>query len=433
MTAHDPVREQAMHEGLREATGQDWSEADAATRQTAGIASLGSGTLIERRERVRMAILRLKDRASDVVRHFVLVLLALATGWCATPDEVIVIVKRQRESVPVTAAGTAAAVVASNEPRTIEEVWDRWFNIPGQVWLDTPSGKKPLFGFDNVYDANGFPRPRIPDPYTYAAVTNPTDPEAMRNYLDWRNAVIKRVNFVANNMPEHAYNFGMIGPKNVEVPKNRPVDAKAVGDYSAIEPGSLGTPLVEPGKARELGANPAEIPRLPGKPGVGGIEVYWFWHHRCNHCLKMARDWYAFQAPVRKAGYKIMSINMSPLRNDAEIEAASYEVASTLEIWQVAWGEDCEYSSNTLDWNGTGKALGIAGTPTLIFINRNGNVPRIERLVGPQDAATMRETLAQVAGWDPGTWPPPPVGGAAPAEPQPASDTNTTPLESLGR
>ena len=350
-----------------------------------------------------------------------LIMLSLTVAVAAeTADEVILLIKRPPANVSAGGASPAPALTA-REPQTIEEVWQRWYAMPGQVWLDTPSGRKPLFGFDTVYDANGFPRPRLPDPFTYAVITNPADPAAIRSYLDWRTAVIKRANVVANQMPEHAYAQGILGPKNVEVPRNRPTDAKAVGDMRAIEAGSRGTPLISPGKARELGAQPEEIPSLPGAPGPGGIEVYWFWHHRCEHCVGMAREWFAFQRPLQRAGYKVMSINVSALRSDAEIESASYEVASVLEIWQVTWGEDAEYSSNTLDWNNLGKTLNITGTPTVIYINRNGDVPRIERLEGPQTVATLRAQLAATAGWSPDTWPPPPAHGEAPeSTPTPA-------------
>lgn len=338
----------------------------------------------------------------------------------AVVEELVVVVKRTPTETPARTATTKA--------ERLDDIYERWWNFPGQVLLDSPSGPVPLLGMDTVYDQHGHPVPRLPDPFTYAVITNPTDPVAMQRYLDWKRAVIRRTRIAMNKVPDTAYELGYLTPEVVAVRAGRPNDQKLVGDLRAIAPESIGRPLMTDGQARELGLPAGEVPKLPGEVNPAGIEVYWFWHQRCAFCQQMARTWFAFQRQVVAAGYKAMSINVSPVGDTQAIQDASMEVAATLEIWAVPWGEDVEYSSNTLDWLGTAKAFNITGTPTVLLVNRQ--TMAVHQLAGPQDDRSLREALASIAGWPEGTWPPPRAGSPAAVAPAAAEQAPqvTTPI-----
>ena len=358
--------------------------------------------------------------------------LALILTPVMAVEELIVVVKRQATDQPF------AAPSGTSQPKTLKEIYDRWYNFPGQVYIDSPSGPVPLLGNDLVYDANGYPVPRLPDPFTYAVITNPNDNEALKRYLDWKLAFVRRSRIAMNRVPDFAVELGYVQPDTVAVGKARPTDQKLLGDMRAIEKDSLGQPIVSAGRARELGIAQDEIPKLPGEATPAGVEVYWFWWHRCSHCQAMARTWFAFQRSVNDAGYKAMSINVAPLRNDAEVESASVETAAILEVWTIPWGEDVQYSKNTLDWLDSANSFNVTGTPVVLLINRNTLL--MKRLEGPQDDTSLRTALAEVGGWDAGIWPPPKAvdvqrgieGKPAPSQPV-ESPANTSPLPWLKR
>ncbi len=351
-------------------------------------------------------------------------------GWAE--DHVVVVVHKKAPE-PVAAQAVVHQPAAAPAPMTIEEIYKRWETFPGQQMLDTPSGPVPLFGMDIVQDANGYPVPRLPDPYTYAVITNPGDHEAMKRYLDWRRAVIRRTRISMNRVPDAAYELGYVTPEVLEVAPDRPRDRMLVGDLSPIDKRSLGTPMMNAEKARTLGMEASEVPNLPGDVSASGIEVYWFWHQRCPFCEKTARDWFAFQRVVGEAGYKAMSVNVSPVQSDNQITNATIETAAILEIWTLMWGEDVSYSSNRLDFTESAQSLNIDRTPTFIFVNRKKGT--IDRLEGPQSVNVLAEAFAKAGGWDPSQWPPPPatagptaIKAAATSEPL----LNATPIPTGG-
>jgi hypothetical protein len=348
--------------------------------------------------------------------RWMLGLLLLALGGLAVGvDEVLVIVRP-----PAPEPQPAVAAATESEPTTIAAAYERWYRMAYLVTLDSPSGPKPGLGLDNVYDARGFPIPRLPDPYSLRMMMDPSNQQYITEYLDWRKAAIRRMTLVANQLPEEAMRRGIVTPEVTSFGQARPTDQMAVGNYSKVVPETLGAPLLTSGQARDLGiTDPKDIPRLPGEASPAGIEVYWYWSHHCAYCTSMARTWFAFAKEVNAAGYKAISISTAPLTTQASIDNAGSELAALIEMWKITWGEDVDRARNWLDWTETAKAFGVTGTPTIIFINRNTpKYPRIERLVGVQDSDSLRMTLARVAGWPADTWPPPPVhtGGASTAE-----------------
>lgn len=354
---------------------------------------------------------------------FLLAIAAIATAVAASPEEEVLILITH--GAPPAAAIAAAGDQA--EPRNLAEAYERWYRLASVVTLDSPSGPKPGLGMDNVYDAKGYPVPRLPDPFTLRMLIDPTNEQYITEYLDWRKATIRRAMLVANSLPDEAMKRGVLTPDVVAYQPPHPTDTKNVGDFSKIEPSSLGTPMMSAGAAREKGLSQKEIPILPGEPSPSGIEVYWYWNHRCPFCAKMARTWFVFARAVNAAGHKAIAIEMSPLDSKAQREAASMETASLLELWQITWGDDVERSRNWLDWTDSGKAFGITGTPTTVILNRR--TLAIQRLVGPQTDDNLRHTLALVGGWNPDQWPPPPATeSAAPGSPAAPTPPGVTPL-----
>lgn len=339
--------------------------------------------------------------------------------------------------VPIKPAAAAATSSPASEPRTVEEAYDRFMRMASIVTLDSPSGPVPAFGNDVVYDKNGFPVPRLPDPFRLAVYANPTSVEALDRYLDWQKAIWRRTRLAMNAPVDRAAERGIVTPETLAVQPNRPSDQKAIGDYHVIEPKSLGTPLLTPAQAREAGVtSDTDNPVLPGKPSPTGIEVYWFWHHRCPICLSMARDWFAFQRAVNAAKHKAVSINLMAANTDNALADATDTLAGVISLWQVRWGDDVEYSRNYLDYTEAAKAFKITGTPVVILINRNAKPVQVERLVGAQSETELRDAFCEIAHLPSGTWPPP-AGAQAPAADAAAQQASpapgTTPLDQLDR
>jgi hypothetical protein len=369
-----------------------------------------------------------------VLRALLGILACVATtssNWAE--DELIVLVPAIGQATPVPAAMSSK----SDPPRTIDEAFERWYRIAYSITLDSPSGPVPGLGMDNVYDKDGWPLPRIPDPFTYAVMKDPTSLEAQDRYFDFRRAAIRRANLAANSIPGRALERGAMPTDILAVSASRPTESHAIGDYSKIDPASLGTPMVSPGKARDLGMDPKQVPSLPGQPSKTGIEVYWFWHHRCEFCLHMAREWFAFQRVVNETGHKAASINLSPIKTQEEILGVSTDLSALLDLWEITWGSDVEHSKNFLDWTNCAQALGVDGTPVTVFINR-ARPENMIRLEGQQNEAALQSAIAQVAGWPAGIWPPPryettPTGkvvpvDVVPGEEPPAVKPGMTPL-----
>lgn len=351
----------------------------------------------------------------------------LVVFWASAvgSEEILIILKPSAPNPPAPAPVPAAQVVAHpsdpTEPKTIAEAYERWYRMAYLVTLDSPSGPKPGLGLDNIYDSRGFPVPRLPDPFTLRMMLDPSNQTYITDYLDWRKAAIKRASLVANQLPEEALKRGILTPEVTAFAPARPTDQKNVGDLSSVDPKSLGAPLLSQAQARDLGiTDEKEIPRLPGEVSRSGIEVYWYWSHRCSHCTGMARTWFQFAKAVNAAGHKAVSISTASLKTQESIDRAGTELAALIEIWAIAWGDEVDRARNWLDWTGTAKAFGVTGTPTIVFINRKSpKYPKIERLVGAQDAISLQTALAHVAGWSPDIWPPP----AAPETPKPNSSS----------
>jgi hypothetical protein len=361
-----------------------------------------------------------------------ILLLSLFIVRALSDDEVLIIIDSRDSKTPAVPEVILQQAVENNvEPKTITEAYDRWYKIAYLVTLDSPSGPKPGLGLDNVYDSRGFPVPRLPDPYSLRMMLDPTNQTHITEYLDWRKAAMRRISLVANHLPEAALTRGLITPEVTTYGPSRPSDQKALGDYSHIVPESLGAPLLTNSQARELGIDDTkEIPRLPGEVSKSGIEVYWYWNHRCEYCTKMARTWFRFAKVVNKQGHKALSINTSPLTTEESIGIAGREVPALIEMWSITWGDDVDQARNWLDWTGTAKAFGITSTPTVVFINRKTpKYPKVLRLVGMQDDLSLQRALANVAGWPVDVWPPPAIEemsqDAAPAAP---SQPGTTPI-----
>lgn len=323
-------------------------------------------------------------------------LCAMGLPASAVEQHVVVIVRREApapasSATPAPATSTPPAA-APRAPKDITAVWDQWWHHPAQIWVDSPSGPKPLLGHDNIYDDEGNIIPRVPDPYTYNVLRNPGDPEALREYLDWMLVFTRRSRLAMNSVPDAAYQMGIVGPQHLQVGEPRHPWAQDVGDKSGIAPQARGTPLVSAGEARELGMAPSEIPKLPGKASPDGFEVYWFWSPDCPVSVRMAADWFRFAQAVDAAGSKAVSIALHP---------DGARVAATLKIWAVVHGRAVESIWNTQDWTDLHLSLEVERTPTVLVINNQ--TAQVHRLVGLHREEELRTAYLAARGWE--AWP----------------------------
>jgi hypothetical protein len=330
-------------------------------------------------------------------------------------DHVILIVRRPPNPDPVQvqplpSAPPAPPAAAAAQPTSLEEVYSSFWNHPNQIYIDSPSGPKPLLGMDIIQEG-GRIYPRIPDPYTYRIMKNPDDYEAYVEYLDWRKAVIRRTRIAMGRVPEIAYDEGIITPEVLAVPKSYDAGPGyvAVHNVRALDEGHLGTPFVEPKEARELGMLPEEVPVFPD--AAADVEIYLFWHPRCEHCHTMMRDWFAFAEPVAEAGYKVMGIISARRPEDVDTN----EVVGAIEAMVVRFGDQVRAVKNMRDRTGLIQAMNISGTPTVLFVNRV--TQQVIRRVGPQDLQTMQADFWAISGTEE-VWPPKNLDGEPELLPQ---------------
>ncbi len=284
--------------------------------------------------------------------------------------------------------------VSPEQADAFRTYYQRFYDHPLQVWVPTDLGPVPLFN-DVVHDSEGRPVPRLPDPHTYLAMTNP-NPHTIALWQIQRQGALRQFRVAQGHLIPVAEDLDIISPEHLMVQRSTEPDAMTLGDMSVVEPSSRGARIYTPEQARAIGMPGAEI-RTPGPANL--LEVLWFWDHRCTFSTAAAEDWARFAADVTASGYKASGISMD---NDVA------RVAAQLEFW-ILRGLPFQHTRNYQDVTDLRTALAIDKTPTYLFINRaTGTMARLD---GRQTTATLRRTFMTTAGWSPEAWPPPSTDG----------------------
>jgi hypothetical protein len=284
-------------------------------------------------------------------------------------------------------AETSASATAPTAPPTL---WERFAKNPYQVWIDSDTGPTMLFT-DVEFDAAGNPTPRIPDPYTYDAIVNPTQGTEARRQANVL-ARLRRFQELQNLTVPVGEAMGHLNSETFQVSRSSDPEALALGDLTAVAPDSRGSKIFTPEQAKEKGIDGSKIPMFPGE--ASNVEIMWLWDWRCPHCRDAARDWATFADEVTKYGVKAMGISLD---NNQD------EVIGTLELWRFR-GWPVDTWKNRMDVTDLRTAMKIERTPTYLFLDRRSGT--LHRYTGVQTSAQLRGALLHVIGHTNDEWPP---------------------------
>lgn len=339
----------------------------------------------------------------SITRNILLMLVATAAVageadfFASQPydDQIIYVIRTRKNEQAMTATTAVAPVAVAETPAPSmtkrDGMYDRFWNDPEQFYVDSPDGPMPLWGHDLVYDKDGKPVPRYPDPFTKRLVEHPDDDDAYRQYLAFKTVQARRAQVLGEKLAPKAAEFGMLDKDVLRVEPGERKGSMEVGKTDGIDPESLGTPALSTEQASKLGYKPKQVPRTPGE--ANQIEVIWIWNYDCSVCESMARDWFYFARDVNQAGYKAVSVSL----NDD-----TGEVAARLNYWGIRW--PVRDSLNLSDWTHLQESLNITATPTFFLVNRRtGTMMREE---GYRNEEQLRTMFRTVAGMGPGAWPP---------------------------
>lgn len=316
--------------------------------------------------------------------RILLLLLAVVCG-SAEDRQILVILRRPAEA-------STPQVEVQTAPAERRGIYDRFYNDPEQFYVDSPEGPMPLWGADLVYDKDGTPIPRYPDPFTKALIENPDDEGAYRRWLAWRMVLLRRARITGDRLKDVAMSTGILSPDVLKIPESHELDM-AIGATNQVDPKSLGTPALSEEQAHELGLKPGEVPRTPGQPNE--VELIWIWDKDCPYCESMARDWFYVARDVTAAGYKAVSVT-----NDQD----TGDISAKLQFWAIRWPVFA--STNLWDWTDLYRTMHVSATPTVLLFNRKtGDMRRHEGVMSEEQ---LRAFFLDGAKLPLDQWPPAP-------------------------
>ena len=299
-------------------------------------------------------------------------------------EEVVIIVKRSSTSEPV----SHSVQPERRRGDYIRAIWED----PDQTFIDTDIGPMPLYT-DVVYDANGVPRVRYPDPLTKVLMDNPTPATALFRLEGEKNRFrrYKQAQAISTATAIEAKYFG---PDDFAPPPGKmPQDSAFTPPYDR-DRSEWGVPVMNPQQARLAGVKPEEVPETPGRVTTRYVEIVYIWDRRCPYSMQGIRDFANFGEELfnRKLGPRALTVSLD---NDKD------QLDGTKKYLEYL-GIPMSRVDNFTDITDLRTRLKITRTPTYIFLDRRTG--KILRLEGLQSGDAIRVKLLELVGHQSGSW-----------------------------
>lgn len=139
----------------------------------------------------------------------------------------------------------------------------------------------------------------------------------------------------------------------------------------------MNNPAPEPDAPRWIGSEPIKLSGLRGK-----VVLLDFWAMWCSQCATAFPQWREFQKKFSAKGFEVVGVTKLFGRSDTEESLKRDQELSALQKFKVKHQLDYPLAVGKMDDVTNDERFGIGSLPTVILIDRRGNVRHVKRGVG---------------------------------------------------